>query len=98
MGVNPHPLPVATVETVNREAALHGVRSVRVFGSFARRQASPDSDLDLLVEMEQGRSLLDLVGFVQDLEEALHRRIDAVTDRSLNRYLRQRILTEAVPL
>lgn len=91
-------LPAATVETVGRVASRHGVRSVRLFGSTPRREAGPGSDLDLLVEMEKGRSLLDLVGFVQDLEEALGRRVDAVTEKSLSPYLRERILAEAVPL
>ena len=85
-------------ETVRRVATRHGVRSVRVFGSAARGEQGPDSDLDLLVDMEPKRSLLDLVGFVQDLEEELGRRVDAVTEKALSPYLRDRILEEALPL
>lgn len=98
MGEEPRLLPAATVEAVRRVASRNGVRSVRMFGSTVRREARPGSDLDLLVEMEPGRSLLDLVGFVQDLEETLGRRVDAVTEKSLSPYLRERILAEAVPL
>jgi len=94
------------VQVVSREdaaviglaAARHGVRSVRVFGSVARREQRPDSDLDLLVDMEPKRSLLDLIGFAQDVEEALGRHVDAVTEGSLSPYLRDRILAEAMPL
>jgi hypothetical protein len=85
-------------DTVRRVAAVHGVRAVRVFGSVARRQQTPDSDLDLLVDMEPRRSLFDLVAFAQDLEEALGRHVDAVTEKALSPYLRDRILAEALPL
>ncbi len=57
-----------------RIADLHGARNVRVFGSEARGDATPASDLDLLVDMDKDRSLLDLVGFGQDLEDLLGRR------------------------
>ena len=56
-----------------RIAATHGARNVRVFGSRARGDADPQSDIDLLVEMEPGRSLLDLGGLQVDLETALER-------------------------
>lgn len=79
-------------------AAEHGARNVRVFGSLVRGDAGAESDLDLLVEMEQGRSLLDLVGLWQDLEELLGRRVDVVSEGGLSQYLRSRILAEAVPL
>jgi len=85
-------------DAVHRIAALHGVRSVRVFGSVARREQRPDSDIDLLVDMEPRRSLLDLIAFAQDLEEALGRHVDAVTEKSLSPYVRDRILAEALPL
>ena len=81
-----------------RTAARHGARNVRVFGSFVRGEAGSDSDLDLLVQMEEGRSLLDLVGLWQDLEELLGRRVDVVSEGGLSPHLRGRILSEAVPL
>ncbi|MBI4495225.1 MAG: nucleotidyltransferase family protein [Chloroflexi bacterium] len=85
-------------EDILRLAAQHGARNVRVFGSVARGEARPDSDVDFLVEMEQGRSLLDLVAFWLDLEDLLSCKVDVVTDGGLSPYLRDRILAEAVPL
>lgn len=89
---------MATVATVRRLASMHGVKSVRVFGSVARGEATANSDLDLLVDMELGRSLLDLVAFWQDLEEALGRRVDVVSEGGVSPYLRERIFREAQPL
>ena len=79
-------------------AMRHGARDVRVFGSLARGEGSEGSDLDLLVKLGEGRSLLDLVGLKQDLEDLLSRPVDVVTERALSPYLRERVLSEAVPL
>ena len=79
-------------------AQFHGASNIRVFGSFARGEAKPNSDLDLLVDMAADRSLLDTVGLIQDLQESLGRRVDVVTERALHRLLRARILSEARPL
>lgn len=79
-------------------ATCHGARNVRVFGSLARGEGREDSDLDLLVTLGEGRSLLDLIGLKQDLEDLVHRRVDVVTENALSPYLRERILSEAVPL
>jgi uncharacterized protein len=79
-------------------ASHHGARDVRVFGSLARGEGSEASDLDLLVTLGEGRSLLDLVGLKQDLEDLVHRPVDVVTERALSPYLRERVLSEAVPL
>ena len=84
----------------NREAILqvavrHGARNVRVFGSVARGDDRPDSDVDLLVEMEADRSLLDLVGLGQELEALLQRKVDVLTEESLAPSIRQRIANEA---
>jgi predicted nucleotidyltransferase len=79
-------------------AAKHGAHNVRVFGSAARGEAGPSSDIDLLVELESGRSLLDHVALVQDLEALLGRRVDVVTERSLHWYIRDRVIEEAVRL
>jgi uncharacterized protein len=81
-----------------RLAAEHGARHVRVFGSAARGEAGPTSDIDFLVRMDPGRSLLDLIELGQELESILHRKVDILTDEGLSPYLRQRILDEAVPL
>lgn len=79
-------------------AARHGARNVRVFGSAARGSEGASSDIDLLVDMEEGRSLYDLVALQQDLEQLLHRRTDVLTPNALSPYLKDRILTEAQPL
>ena len=79
-------------------AASHGMRNVRVFGSVARGDARPDSDLDLLVDVEPGRTLLDVIGLEQDLEQLLGRKVDVVTEGGLSPYLQHRILAEASPL
>ncbi len=81
-----------------RLAAAHGASDVRVFGSLARGEAGPRSDLDLLVRMEDGRSLLDLIGLWQDLRELLGRKVDVISEGGLSPHLRDRILAEAVPL
>lgn len=79
-------------------AARHGARNIRVFGSVARGEARPDSDVDFLIELERGRSLLDHAGLLVDLEELLGRKVDVVTERGLRPRIRDRVLSEAVPL
>ncbi|MGB8992580.1 MAG: nucleotidyltransferase family protein [Desulfobaccales bacterium] len=79
-------------------AAQHGVYNVRIFGSVARGEADEASDVDVLVEMEPNRSLLDLGGFLADLEDLLGCKVDVVTERGLKTRIRDRVLQEAVPL
>jgi hypothetical protein len=79
-------------------ARRHGARDVRVFGSLARGEATGTSDLDLLVTLADDRSLLDLVQLKQDLEDLVRRPVDVVTERALSPYLRDHVLSEAVPL
>jgi uncharacterized protein len=81
-----------------RLAREHGASNVRVFGSVAKGEARPESDIDFLVDMEGGRSLLDLIEFGQALEELLQRKVDVLTDGGLSPYLEKRIHAEAVPL
>lgn len=86
-----------------REAILcisraHGARNVRVFGSAARGDADAQSDLDFLVELEPGKSLLDLGGLQYELEALLGCRVDVVTERGLKARIRERVLREAVPV
>ena len=86
------------VPDVLRIARRHGATSVRLFGSRARGDARKESDLDLLVTLEPGRSLLDLVAIKQDLEDLLRLRVDVVSEAGLSPYLRATILAEALPL
>lgn len=81
-----------------RLAGKYGASNVRLFGSVARGEAGPRSDIDLLVRMEKGRSLFDLVGLWQDLEELLSVKVDLLTDGGVSPYLRERIYAEARPL
>ncbi|MEX5218588.1 MAG: nucleotidyltransferase family protein [Nitrospiraceae bacterium] len=79
-------------------ARQHGAKNVRVFGSAARGDARAESDVDFLVQMEDGRSLLDLIRLTQDLERLLERKVDILTDEGLSPYLEQHIHAEAIPL
>jgi predicted nucleotidyltransferase len=81
-----------------RIAAQHGARNVRLFGSAARGEASDASDIDFLVDMEPGRSLLDLIGLRNDLMDLLGSEVDVVTEDGLYWLLRRKILSEARPL
>jgi uncharacterized protein len=85
-------------QEILRIAAKHGARNIRVFGSAARGEDRPGSDLDLLVEMESGRSLLDLVALGQELEDLLQRKVDVLTDTSVHAAIRPHILADARPL
>ncbi len=81
-----------------RIASRHGAKNLRVFGSVARGEAGPESDVDFLVELEPGRSLLDLGGLLMDLEALLGRPVDVVTKGGLRERFCERILREAIPL
>jgi predicted nucleotidyltransferase len=83
---------------VLRAAELHGARNVRVLGSVARGEAGLDSDLDLLVELDKGRSLLDHAALVIELEALLGCKVDVATEQGLRPRVRDRVLAEAVPL
>jgi uncharacterized protein len=85
-------------DVILRTAAKYGARNIRIFGSMVHDQVSPDSDLDLVVDLENGRSLLDQVGLKQELEELLERKVDIVVEGGISPYLQERILAEAVPL
>lgn len=91
------PLAPGEREDIKRIAAAHGAGNVRLFGSVGRGESS-SSDLDLLVEMSEGRSLFDLVALGDELKETLGVEVDVVTVGCLSPYLRDRILAEAVAL
>jgi predicted nucleotidyltransferase len=76
-------------------ATRHGAKKVRVFGSFANGIPTPSSDLDLLVNFEPGRDLLDLIALKQELERELGRKVDIVTEKGLSPHLREIIMRQA---
>jgi hypothetical protein len=77
-------LPESLAAQVRRLGERYGIRNIRVFGSFARNQAGPDSDLDLLVEYVPGQSGFAFVRFCREVEELVGRKVDVATDRSLH--------------
>jgi len=96
---NPASVAILEVrEDIRRIAFAHGAGNVRLFGSIGRGEQDPSSDLDLLVEMGEGRSLFDLIALSNDLEECLGIEVDVVTEASLSPYIRDRVLDEAVAL
>ena len=78
--------------------AKHGATKVRLIGSVARKEETQESDIDFLVEMESGRSLLDHAALILDLEALLGRKVDIASDRGLRPRVRERVLKEAIPL
>ncbi len=87
-----------TGEQLWEVARRHGVLRLRVFGSWARGEAGPDSDLDLLVDVEPGTSLLDMIGLQQDLEDLVGSTVDVLAEDGISRHVKERILAEARPL
>ena len=85
-------------EEIRRIAAKHGAHNIRVFGSVARGEARPDSDIDLLVDVGPNPSSWFPAGLILDLQVVLGRRVDIVTAKGLNTHLRESILREAVQL
>ena len=85
-------------EKILQIAARHGASKVRVVGSIARGEARPGSDVDFLVHMEEGRSLLDHAALILELERLLKRPVDVASERGLRSPIRKQLLKDAVPL
>ncbi len=85
-------------EEIKQLAALRGANRVRVFGSRARGEARPDSDVDILVDLEKGRSALALGGLLMDLQDLLGKKVDVLTPAALHPKIREKILRQAVDL
>jgi predicted nucleotidyltransferase len=81
-----------------RLARLHGCRNMRIFGSVTAGESGPESDVDILVDLDPGRGLLDLGTLLTELTGLLHAEVDLVESGSLHPYVRDRVLAEAVPL
>lgn len=85
-------------EEIQRIAAKHGARNVRVFGSVARGDARPESDVDFLIEAGPVTSSWFPAGLILDLEDLLGRHVEVVTEQGLDPLLRERVLREAIPV
>jgi len=85
-------------EEILRIAGEHGAHNVRVFGSAARGDARDDSDVDFLVEFEPGTSLLTHADMIVALEDLLGRHVDVAPEKALKERIRDRVLSEALPL
>lgn len=81
-----------------RIAQKHGASNIRVFGSVARGDADRDSDVDFLVDLDNGRSLFDLGGLLVDLQTLLDCPVDVVTEKGLRPRIRERVLSEALSI
>ena len=92
------PLLQAKRQEILALAARHGARSLRIFGSFARGEAHAASDVDFLVELGPGATLIDLGSLQMDLQDLLGRKVDVVEPDALHRSIRGNILREAVLL
>jgi len=85
-------------DEIQRIAAKHGAQNVRVFGSVARGEAGPDSDIDLLIDVGTTTSSWFPAGLVLDLEDLLGCRVEIVTEKGLNPDIRDTVLREAIAL
>lgn len=83
---------------IRQIAAHHGASNIRVFGSVARGDAKSGSDVDFLIDVTAETTPWFPVGLIQDLEKLLGRRVEIVTERALNKDLRERVISEAVPV
>lgn len=91
-------LPESLAAEVRRLGERYGIRNIRVFGSLARGQVEPTSDLDLLVEYAPGQGGFAFVEFCDQVEELVGRKVDVVTEKSLHPLIRDKVLAQAVPL
>ena len=96
--MNLEELRVSKREEILRLATKRGIRNVRIFGSVARGESDSQSDIDFLVDLDPGRSLLDLGGLQRDLQKLLGTKVDVVSSRGMRERVRQRVLRDAVPL
>jgi hypothetical protein len=85
-------------EKIGQIAKANGINKVSVFGSVVHGEDNADSDIDLLVEIDDDRSLFDLIRFKQTVEELLGRKVDVITDQAVHWTLKEYILSEAVQL
>src|SRR5271166_3780731 len=95
-GMNLEELRRANKEQILRLAASYGARNIRIFGSVARGDSSPASDIDFLVDLDPDRTLMDLGGLLTGLQDILNTQVDVATGRMLRPGVRERVLREAI--
>ena len=88
----------AAKEQILSLATSYGARNIRIFGSVARGDSSPSSEIDFLVDLDPDRTLMDLGGLLTGLQDILNAPVDVATERMLRPRVRDRVLREAVPL
>ena len=96
--MNPETLLQTKRNDILRIAAQNGAYNVRIFGSVARGEARPDSDIDFLVNLEENRSLLDLARLLRELQTLLDCKVDVMTEAGLRPRIRTQVLKDARPL
>lgn len=79
-------------------ASSYGINRIRVFGSVARGEENPESDIDLLVNFNEDSSLFDLIAFKHEVEKLLEQQVDVVSENALHWYIKDKILQEAVEI
>ena len=90
--------PIFSEDRFRELLKKYHVKRIAVFGSYASGRPTPKSDIDFLVEFEKGTSLLEMVGLKLDMQELLHKNVDIATPKSLSKYIRGRVLKQAVYL
>ena len=85
-------------EQIRKIAAKYGAYDIRIFGSVARGEATVDSNIDFLMDIESGRSLLNRIALIQDLEDLLDHKVDVAKPEILHECIREQVLKEAITL
>ena len=85
-------------DEIERIAKENGITKISIFGSVARGNVHGDSDIDFLIEIEEDRSLFDIIRFKQAMEELFQRKVDVLTENAVHWTLRDQIIKEAIPL
>ncbi|PWA10366.1 hypothetical protein DCC39_11635 [Pueribacillus theae] len=85
-------------EEILRIAKENGIKNLKLFGSVARSEDGEESDIDLLVSFEEGKSLFDLIRFKQEMEEIMGKNVDVLTENAIHHSIKEKILNEAIPL
>jgi len=97
-GIDLHDLVIRKRQEILAIAQRRGAKNIRIFGSVSRHEARPDSDIDLLVDLEPERSLLDVGGLAMDLQQLLNHKVDVITEAGLRPRIRADVLKDARPL